>query len=107
MALFEIYHSAIHLIASRDYTPEQIEAWAPRSLDPELWRRKIRDINPFVGVNAWFVANWYWVALGALAASFAYGVLITFSIAPFASACRQLDQIRAPLADEGSPTPVE
>jgi putative acetyltransferase len=47
-ALFEIYYSAIHLIASRDYTPEQVEAWAPRSLDPELWRRKIRDINPFV-----------------------------------------------------------
>lgn len=47
-ALFEIFHSAIHLVASRDYTPEQVEAWAPRSLDPELWRRKIRDINPFV-----------------------------------------------------------
>lgn len=47
-ALFEIYYSAIHLIASRDYTPEQVEAWATRSLDPELWRRKIRDINPFV-----------------------------------------------------------
>lgn len=71
------------------------------------WMRTQGDINPFVGVNAWFVANWYWVVLGALAASFAYGVLITFSIAPFASACRQLDQIRAPLADEGSPTPVE
>ncbi len=48
MALFEIYYSAIHLVASRDYTPEQVEAWAPRSLDPERWRRKIRDINPFV-----------------------------------------------------------
>ena len=47
-ALFDIYYSAIHLVASRDYTPEQVEAWAPRSLDPELWRRKIRDINPFV-----------------------------------------------------------
>ena len=47
-ALFEVYYSAIHLIASRDYTPEQIQAWAPRNLDPALWERKIRDINPFV-----------------------------------------------------------
>ncbi len=47
-ALFEVYYSAIHLIASRDYTPAQIQAWAPRNLDPGLWERKIRDINPFV-----------------------------------------------------------
>jgi putative acetyltransferase len=48
LALFEIYHSAIHLVACRDYTQEQIEAWAPRSLDSELWRSRIRGINPFV-----------------------------------------------------------
>lgn len=47
-ALFEVYHSAIHLIASRDYTPEQVEAWAPASLDPVLWRDRIRGIDPFV-----------------------------------------------------------
>lgn len=47
-ALFEIYYSAIHLIASHDYSPEQVEAWAPRDLDPDLWRSRIREINPFV-----------------------------------------------------------
>jgi putative acetyltransferase len=47
-ALFEVYYSAIHLMACRDYTPEQIEAWAPRDLDPLLWERRIRGINPFV-----------------------------------------------------------
>lgn len=47
-ALFEIYHSAIHLIASRDYTKEQINAWAPSNLDKELWVRRMRGINPFV-----------------------------------------------------------
>ncbi|OLO12793.1 GNAT family N-acetyltransferase [Chromohalobacter japonicus] len=46
--LFEVFHSAIHLVASRDYTPEQINAWAPVSLDQELWARKMRDIKPFV-----------------------------------------------------------
>jgi putative acetyltransferase len=43
-----VYYSAIHTVACRDYTSEQIEAWAPRDLDPDLWERKIRSINPFV-----------------------------------------------------------
>ncbi len=47
-ALFEIYYSAIHLVACRNYTPEQLQAWAPRDFDSELWRRRIRGINPFV-----------------------------------------------------------
>jgi putative acetyltransferase len=47
-ALFEIFYSAIHLVASSDYTSEQIEAWAPRDLDQIRWERKIRAINPFV-----------------------------------------------------------
>jgi putative acetyltransferase len=47
-ALFEVYYSAIHLVASRYYTPEQIEAWAPRDLDPALWESKMCAIEPFV-----------------------------------------------------------
>ncbi len=48
LALFEIYHSAIHLVASRDYTEVQLNAWAPADLDQDLWKNKIRGINPFV-----------------------------------------------------------
>ena len=47
-ALFEIYHSAIHLIASRDYTEAQVNAWAPSDFDHDLWANRIRGINPFV-----------------------------------------------------------
>ena len=47
-ALFEVYYSAIHLVASREYTTEQVHAWAPRDLAPELWKNRIRGINPFV-----------------------------------------------------------
>jgi putative acetyltransferase len=47
-ALFEVYYSAIHLVACRDYTPEQIQAWAPKDLDPILWKNRILGINPFV-----------------------------------------------------------
>lgn len=47
-ALFDVYYSAIHLVASRDYTSQQIEAWAPRDLNALLWERRIQGINPFV-----------------------------------------------------------
>jgi putative acetyltransferase len=47
-ALLQIYYTAIHLVASRDYTSEQIQAWAPKDLDPALWQRRMRGISPFV-----------------------------------------------------------
>lgn len=47
-ALFEVYYSAIHLVASRDYTPAQINAWAPADLDQVIWAKKMRNIKPFV-----------------------------------------------------------
>ena len=47
-SLFDIYFTAIHLVASRDYTAEQIRAWAPANLDAALWENKMREINPFV-----------------------------------------------------------
>jgi putative acetyltransferase len=47
-SLFGIYFTAIHLVASHDYTPEQVHAWAPRDLDVDLWARKMREISPFV-----------------------------------------------------------
>lgn len=46
--LFEVFHSAIHQVASRDYSPEQIEAWAPADLDREVWTARMRGIDPFV-----------------------------------------------------------
>lgn len=47
-ALFRVYYSAIHQIASRDYSPLQIEAWAPADLDRGIWETRIRGIKPFV-----------------------------------------------------------
>jgi putative acetyltransferase len=48
LALFEVYYSAIHLIASNDYSAEQVNAWAPTALDRDLWVNRIRGIDPFV-----------------------------------------------------------
>jgi putative acetyltransferase len=47
-ALFRIYYSAIHQVASRDYSRAQVEAWAPADLDRSLWETRMRGINPFV-----------------------------------------------------------
>jgi putative acetyltransferase len=47
-ALHQVFLSAIHCIAINDYTLEQVEAWAPRNLDPVLWADRMRGIAPFV-----------------------------------------------------------
>jgi hypothetical protein len=46
--------------------------------------------NPAVFVQDWLSAYWYWAVLAAIAAAAFYGVVATLSVAPFASACRQL-----------------
>ncbi len=47
-ALYRVHREAIHRVASRDYTTEQIEAWAPARPDPGAWAIKMRHIRPFV-----------------------------------------------------------
>jgi len=47
-ALYRVHHEAIHRVASRDYTPEQILAWAPARPDPGPWSIKMRHLQPFV-----------------------------------------------------------
>lgn len=47
-ALHAVFHSAIHGLASKDYTAEQIQAWAPANLDQKIWARRMQCIQPFV-----------------------------------------------------------
>jgi putative acetyltransferase len=47
-SLFQVYFSAIHLIAAADYTKEQIAIWAPNDMDLDRWGRHMRNIRPFV-----------------------------------------------------------
>lgn len=47
-ALYRVYFSAVHQIASRDYSLEQVNAWAPVERDEELGDNRMRAINPFV-----------------------------------------------------------
>lgn len=51
LALLAIFRSSVHGLAARDYTPEQIEAWAPPEPDPALraqWIERIRTNRPWV-----------------------------------------------------------
>lgn len=58
LALFEVFHSAIHLIACRDYSQAQINAWAPAKVDHDLWVARMRGINPFVAESAGVVVGY-------------------------------------------------
>ncbi len=47
-ALLKVFYSAVHQIARRDYSPEQIQAWAPPDLDAGIWEARMRGIDLFV-----------------------------------------------------------
>lgn len=47
-ALFHVFYTAVHQVASREYSPEQVQAWAPADLDSSLWKEQIGRIKPFV-----------------------------------------------------------
>lgn len=47
-ALRGVFESAIHEVAIRDYTQQQVDAWAPRAWDPALWAARMQGIAPFV-----------------------------------------------------------
>jgi putative acetyltransferase len=47
-ALHAVFYSAVHTIAAGDYTPAQLDAWAPDRPDIERWTVRMRAIRPFV-----------------------------------------------------------
>ncbi|RCW63637.1 GNAT family N-acetyltransferase [Pseudorhodoferax soli] len=46
--LFSIHFSAVHRIAARDYSREQLEAWVPPDTDMAEWVCRIQRLDPFV-----------------------------------------------------------
>jgi len=48
--LWRIYFGAIRYVCCRDYSDEQIRAWAPDDFDQELWAKRIEKIHPNVAV---------------------------------------------------------
>ncbi|MES2261071.1 MAG: GNAT family N-acetyltransferase [Pseudomonadota bacterium] len=71
-----IFHASVHGIAQRDYTPEQLRAWAPVHYDVALWNQRMRanqalvaeldgqpaafaDLQPSGYIDMFFVAPAY------------------------------------------------
>lgn len=47
-AVLTIFRRAVHEVACRDYSPEQLAAWAPAELDREAWAKRLSDGGVFV-----------------------------------------------------------
>lgn len=46
--LWRLFFDAVHRTAAKDYSQEQLNAWAPYQNDLALWSEKMRQINPFI-----------------------------------------------------------
>lgn len=49
-ALFRVFHSAVHVVAARNYTPEQLAAWAPDDFDRNEWAQRMQSLRPYVAL---------------------------------------------------------
>ena len=49
-ALRAVFESAIHGTARRDYSQQQLDAWAPREFDADAWAIRMQGIAPFVAL---------------------------------------------------------
>ncbi|WP_339911796.1 GNAT family N-acetyltransferase [Symmachiella dynata] len=47
-ALWRLFFDTIHNVNIRDYTAEQVQAWAPETIDKHLWRARIETMQPYV-----------------------------------------------------------
>lgn len=51
VALLGLFYSAVHEIASANYTSEQLHAWAPADMDVDAWHGRVRKNKPFVALK--------------------------------------------------------
>jgi GNAT superfamily N-acetyltransferase len=47
-AVVSVFQRSVHEVASRDYSPTQISAWAPERPDREAWARRLETGGVFV-----------------------------------------------------------
>lgn len=47
-ATIEIFRRAVHELASGDYTPEELEAWAPQASDFGAWKRRMENSRGWI-----------------------------------------------------------
>jgi putative acetyltransferase len=47
-ACWQLFQDTVHRVNRRDYTPEQIDAWASRCANPESWCRRFKGNAAYV-----------------------------------------------------------
>jgi putative acetyltransferase len=47
-----LYYETVRRVNARDYSPEQIQAWAPRLYSDAFWRRRLHPYRVFVAEHA-------------------------------------------------------
>jgi putative acetyltransferase len=47
-ALRAVFHASVHSLADKDYTSEQLAAWAPLEYDAAQWAERMRANQPFI-----------------------------------------------------------
>lgn len=48
LEIMRLFHDTVHNVNSRDYTPEQVDAWAPAIPDEMRWHERLRANFTFV-----------------------------------------------------------
>lgn len=46
-----IFQNTVHKVNIKDYTPEQVDAWAPDFIDKEKWNKTLSEHHTFVAVE--------------------------------------------------------
>jgi putative acetyltransferase len=49
-ALIDLFRSSVRIVARRDYTQEQVTAWAPDEIDRSAWASRCANSQTFVAV---------------------------------------------------------
>ncbi|MDR9829790.1 GNAT family N-acetyltransferase [Vibrio sp. FNV 38] len=47
-ALYELFCHTIHSVNIKDYSLNQVNAWAPKDFDMRVWQQKMDSIKPFI-----------------------------------------------------------
>lgn len=49
--LVELFYNTVHTINTKDYTKEQVDAWAPRQIDLKAWNQSLQEHFSMVAVE--------------------------------------------------------
>jgi putative acetyltransferase len=53
-----LFFKTIHTINIRDYTSDQVSAWAPDNFDMSVWKSRMSSINPFIAETDGVIAGY-------------------------------------------------